>query len=104
MNRILNFVRANLFASISLLLYYIWWAYLVFVFNRKEYDDGNAAVIAVEFVVLVTCLIIGICSIIFIASALKTKKWKKYVVFILLLYVPVLLAYLWYSNSSPNLK
>lgn len=90
----MTFIRRNSTSLIALSLYYIWWLYLVFVFNSKEYDNNYAGGTAVELIAFLTCIIIVVGLIFFLVSAFRTKEWIKYVTFTLLLFIPVLLSYI----------
>ena len=91
----MNFIKSNLISCIILLSYYLWWSYLFFSFGQKNYgDNGNAAVMAIELLAIMTCVLIVLGLVFFLVQAITRKEWIKNLIFMLLLFVPVLSIFL----------
>jgi hypothetical protein len=93
MTKTLNFIKTNLIAIFSLTFYFCWWLYLLFGFNTKDYSENNyAGGISIQGLAELTVILTVINIIGFLVAALVTRKWKKYLTFITLIFIPVIIA------------
>jgi hypothetical protein len=90
----MNFIKSNLLSLSVLAIYFFWWLYVLFDFNKKVYVNHYAGAVAVEFIGELTALIILVYLIGFLVVAFKTKRWKKYIVFIAIILLPILITLL----------
>ncbi len=93
----MDFIKANILSLYGLTLYFVWWLYLLFDFGKKEYDNNFAGAVAVEAIAELTIIIILIYLIGFLIAAFRTRKWKKYMIFITLILVPVLFTIIFFG-------
>lgn len=90
----MNFIKSNLLSLSALVIYFFWWLYVLFDFNKKVYDNHYSGAVAVEFIGELTALIILVYLIGFLVVAFKTKRWKKYIVFTGIILLPILITLL----------
>jgi hypothetical protein len=84
------FVRANVISTSSLVVYSLWWLE-VLKFSNTQYDNHAAGAYASIFIGTITVALILIYTICFLVAAIKTRNWKKYLLFISLLFIPVVI-------------
>ncbi|HEU5052651.1 MAG TPA: hypothetical protein VFT78_06040 [Hanamia sp.] len=89
----MNFIRNNLLSLSALTIYFVWWLYLD-NFAEKIYDNHYAGAVAVGFLGMVTILIIIACIVGFSIAAFKTRQYKKYMVFIGIILLPVVITFM----------
>ena len=70
----MTFIKANLISLLSLTLYFLWLLFIVFDFNKKVYDNDYAGAVSVEFIAFVTAALIVVYSILFLVTAIITRK------------------------------
>ena len=71
---VMTFIKANLISLLSLTLYFLWLLFIVFDFNKKVYDNDYAGAVSVEFIAFVTAALIVVYSILFLVTAIITRK------------------------------
>jgi cytochrome c oxidase subunit IV len=91
MIKFINFAKSNIISVSALGLYFIWWAYLLLDFANKDYDNHYAGAAAVEGMAMLTIALIIICTVGFLIAGFITKNWKRYLLFISVVYVPVII-------------
>jgi hypothetical protein len=86
-----QFIKANIISLFALGVYFLWWIYLLFDFSNKKYDNHFAGAMAAEAIGTLTIFFIVIYMICFLIAGFKTKNWKRYLLFISFLFVPVII-------------
>ncbi|HSZ35149.1 MAG TPA: hypothetical protein VK772_17670 [Puia sp.] len=88
MTKSINFVKANIISTSTLVVYFLWWLE-VLNFSNTQYDNHPAGAYASVFMGIITVALIITYTICFLVAAFKTGNWKKYLLFISLLFIPV---------------
>jgi hypothetical protein len=90
MTKSINFVKANIISTSALVVYLLWWL-KVLNFSNTKYDNDFAGGYGSYLMGIMTIALIFIYTICFLLAAIKTRNWKKYLLFISLLFIPVVI-------------
>lgn len=76
----------------------------MFDFANKNFSNNYAGGVAVEAVATMTIALIVIYTLTFLIAAFRTKNWKRYLLFISILFVPVVIVLIkvFFSTNAPN--